>query len=71
MLQRVRFESNKACLRAPSTPSNLLLTVPRQYFSCGSSMLLVSMSVCMGSLPIWSTDLQLPIILPVLFCFVI
>ena len=41
---------------------------PRQYFCCGSSMLHAVMS---WSPAIWSLDLQLPIMLPVLFCFVI
>ena len=43
-----------------------LLTVPRRYFCCGSSVLHV-MSICIWSL----AGNQLPIMLPVLFCLVI
>ena len=50
--------------------SNLLLTVPRRYFCCGSSVLHI-MSICIWSVAIWSAEYQLPIMLPVLFCFVI
>ena len=46
-------------------PSYLLLTVPRWYFCCGSSMLRV-MSICIWSLAIRSAEYQLPIMLPVL-----
>ena len=49
-------------------PSNLLLTIPRRYFCCGSSMLHVVMSVCVYGLVHYG---QLPIILSVLFYFVI
>ena len=49
-LQKQRV--SKTCLPPPPTPSNLLLTVPRRYFYCGSSMLHV-MSVC-----IWSSALS-------------
>ena len=41
-------------VKTPS-PSNLLLTVPRRYFCCGSSMLHV-MSVCACSSAIWSAE---------------
>ena len=51
-------------------PSNLLLTVPRRYFCCCSSVLHV-MSVCIWFLAIWSAEYQLPIMSSVLFCFVI
>ena len=51
-------------------PCNLFLTVPRRYFCCGSPVLHV-MSVCIWSLAIWPAEYQLPIMLPVLFCFVI
>ena len=51
-------------------PHYLLLAVPRRYFCCGSSMLQV-MSVCIWSSAIWLAEEQLPIMLPVLFCFVI
>ena len=46
------------------SPSNLLLTVPKWYFCCGSAVLHV-MSVCIWSLAIWSAEYQLPIMLPV------
>ena len=48
-------------------PSNLLLTVPMLYFSCRSSMLHVFFPYTFG-LEHYS---QLPIIVPVLFRFVI
>ena len=70
-----RFESlrklkARVCiqLNAFKPPSNLLLTVRRWYFCCGSSVLHV-MSVCIWSLAIWSAEYQMPIMLPVLlFC---
>ena len=57
-------------LNAFKPPSHLLLTVSRRYFCCDASVLHV-MSVCIRSLAIWSAEYQLPIMLPVLFCFVI
>ena len=68
--QRARFGSSETCLSPPPTLSNLLLTVPRRYFCCGSSVLHI-MSVCIWSLAIWSAEYQLSIMLPVLFCVVI
>ena len=61
------FGSSRACL---TSLNYLLLTVPRRYFCCGSSMLHV-MSVCKWSSAVWSVEYLLPIMLPVLFCFVI
>ena len=51
-------------------PVNLLRTVLMRCFCCGSSMLHV-MSICIWSSAVWSVDEQEPIMLPVLFCFVI
>ena len=41
------------------------------YFCCSCSMLRVIMSVCIWSSAIWFPELQLPMMLPVLFCFII
>ena len=51
--------------------SNLILTVTRRYFCCGSSMLHIAMFVCILSSAILSPELKVPIMLPLLFCFVI
>ena len=51
-----------------SSTSNLLLTVPMRYLCCGSSMLHVVVFVCVYVLQCYG---QLPILLSVLFCFVI
>ena len=57
-----------------------ILTVPRRYFCCGSSVTVIRryfccsssvfhvMSVCIWSLSICKAEYQLPIMLPVLFC---
>ena len=55
----------------PPAPNNLLLTIPRQYFCCGSSLLHVVLYMFVWSSAIESPELQLPIMFPVLFCFVI
>ena len=47
--------SSKTSLSPKPPPSNLLLTVPRLYFCCGSSMLHV-MSECIWSSAIWSIE---------------
>ena len=39
-----------------SSTSNLLLTVPRRYFCCCSSMLHFVMSVCISSRAIWPSE---------------
>ena len=38
----------------PLHTNNLLLTVPRRHFCCGSSMLQVVMFACIWSVAIWS-----------------
>ena len=53
--QRVRFGSINTCLSPLPPHSKLLLTVPRRYFCCGSSMLHVT-SVCIWSSAIWSVE---------------
>ena len=54
--QRARFGPSKACLKPSPNPSNLILTIPRRYFCCGSSMLHVVMSVCIWSPAIRSAE---------------
>ena len=66
---RARICIQKKRLYAPPI-SNQLLTVPRRYSCCGSSGLHF-MTVCIWSLAVRSAGYRLPIILHVLFCFVV
>ena len=50
--QKLKFSSSELVL---VPPTGLLLTIPRRYFCCGSSVLHV-MSVCIRSSAKWSPE---------------
>ena len=52
-------------VKAQPPPSNLLLTVPRRYFCCGSSLLFLCLFAC--DMLAMRANLLLPSLLPVLF----